>query len=350
MDQQIDTITKEVMLLEAVFKSSLDAKLLIAKSNKIIKANPAAEKIFGKVNHDSIVGESIYQLVSRSSWKRIQTINNKLKKVDSIHQEIKLKIGREILYFDLIASANVIDNINLFIFRDITERVREREARQQFIAVAGHEIKTPLAVIMAYTELLKRKFKNEKVAEKYLNKIIEKNKVLTDYVEAIVDESKIGTGKFDYNDEIVDFDQLVYAVTRELSNVYNNYNIVTRGKTQTQIKVDKQRIIQVIQNMIVNAVKYSPKKTRVRIIIKKLPKRIYLAVQDQGKGVRLSEQAHIFKAFYRSKSLNKINRPGLGLGLFIANTIIRHYGGKMGVHSKIGKGATFYFELPLTSH
>lgn len=335
----------ELELMASVFESSIDSKLIVNNKGKIYRANRAAEKIFLKPGDKDLQGRNMFGLVSGGSRVRLRDFFSKLKKDVQLHEEVELKVQNEMKVFDINANAFIADHMHLLIFRDVTQKVREMETRSQFIAVAGHELKTPLAVISAYTDLLLRKSKDNPTSLKYLKKIAEKNKVLTNYIESILDEIRIGTGKFTYDDKEYKFESIVRSAVEEIAKAYPEFEINLIGKSEGSIFADKERISQVVRNFLVNAIKHSQKTKPIEVEMKTEGWYLALYVTDHGPGIALKDQSSIFKAFYRKKESRQSQKGGLGLGLYISKQIIKKYNGEIGVTSRRGKGATFYFKV-----
>jgi signal transduction histidine kinase len=118
---------------------------------------------------------------------------------------------------------------------------------------------------------------------------------------------------------------------------------------RTKIFADKERIGQVLVNLITNAIKYSPNANKVIITSKKTKEEILIGVQDFGMGIPKEQQTLVFERFFRSQGKKEKKIEGLGLGLYIAYEIVKEHQGKMWVESVVGKGSTFYFTLPLSN-
>ena len=147
-----------------------------------------------------------------------------------------------------------------------------------------------------------------------------------------------------FNEAFFVFDELVKDVVEQIQRTTNKHTIERQGSTQKSIYGDKDRIEQVISNLLTNAIKYSPRADR--IIVKSIyaQGQVTLYVQDFGEGIPKERQEQIFERFYRVSGNETI--PGIGLGLYIAAEIIRRQGGTIGVESEQGEGSTFYFSLP----
>lgn len=350
LHNSIDSVSETVRILELIFEKSVYAEIIMNSSTKIYAINSVGRKTFGLENNDKIRSKFLNKYLNKNSVTRLKVLLNELSSQKSLMRTIKLEINKKTYYFDVTATANVYNDFHFFTFQDVTKRVLEIESRNQFIAIAGHEIKTPLAVSIAYSDLLKRRYKDDKVAVKYIEKIQSKNKLLQSYIEAIVDEIRIGTGRMYFEDKNYDLEKIAKDTVSELRKMYPKRDIkLVSDSRKKEVLVDKAKISQVIQNLVSNAIKHSSVKKPVIISLKNSKHGVVVSVRDFGKGIRIKEQQSIFKAFYRSHYSDR-HGPGLGLGLYISSKIVDRYGSKLNVHSRRGKGATFYFELPLNSY
>jgi two-component system sensor histidine kinase VicK len=232
---------------------------------------------------------------------------------------------------------------------DITERKQEELRKNEFFAVASHELKTPLTAIKAYAQLLTNT--NEKTNDVFLKNGLSKmeNQVnkMTKLIGDFLNLSKIETNKLELNKEVFIINDLVSEIAADMQMVSLNHKIVVEKCTMVKVKADGEKISQVIANFLTNAVKYSPADKNITITVDQENGHAKVSVSDKGPGIRQEEQDKIFERFYRSKFNNNTSIPGFGIGLYISAEIIRRHNGKIGVSSNEGEGATFYFTLPL---
>lgn len=337
----------ETDLLAAVFESSLDAKIIFSSKGKIYRANKAAQNLLSGPDGGSLDGRNIFDTFRGKSVTHLRSLLVKLKDTLAVHEELELRIGSESKTFDVTGYAFIVDQLHLIILRDITEKARDKKAREQFIAIAGHELKTPLTVISVYTDLLKRKYKDDALMQVYLTKISGKSKVLADYIESILDEIRIGAGKLSYEDKPNNFNSIILETVSEIGKAFPKAQLEVKCGEDIEINVDRERVSQVIRNFLVNAIRHSPKNREIIIRSKVNEELIYLSVKDQGCGISKKEQPLLFQAFHRGPNSKKIQGGGLGLGLYISKQIVKRYGGTIGVESKLGHGAKFFFVLPV---
>ena len=231
---------------------------------------------------------------------------------------------------------------------DITERKQEEILKNDFLAVASHELKTPITSIKAYTQLLAKTY--EKTDNEFLKSALVKmeNQInkMTKLVSDFLNISKIESGKFQLNIESFDLTKLVIEVAGDIQLVSVNHNIIVKETEPVYISADRERIAQVITNYLNNAVKYSPGNKQISVKIQKAESYVTVSVTDKGIGIRPDEHRKIFERFYRAESNTNTAFSGFGIGLYICAEIIRRHGGHTGVKSEEGKGSVFYFTLP----
>jgi PAS domain S-box-containing protein len=248
---------------------------------------------------------------------------------------------------------------------DITERVELEERKDAFIALASHELKTPITSLKIFTQLLKKRLERAGEGEREMvtqfARMDAQLDKLTGLVRSLLDVSKIQAGKLDYSMEKVAVDDTVAEVVEEMRSISGGHTIELDAQARVEIEADRDRIRQVLTNLIMNATKFSPKTDRVvvRSRLDEKRKRVTISVQDFGIGIPRSEQEKIFDRFFQANQVNGTSSeegeiapqtdtyPGLGLGLYICSEIVARHGGRIWVESEIGQGSTFYFTLPL---
>lgn len=234
----------------------------------------------------------------------------------------------------------------------ISEARREMDRQKdEFIGFASHELKNPLASILIYAQLLQKLAErkgSEKVAS-FAAIIEEQTKNATKLIHELLDLTRIETGKLSFQYEIVSIFDLVRKIVIEQRMIYSQRKIIFRGRTRKKIRGDVLRLEQVIVNLLINALKYSPENRSVIVSIKNKKGSVLLSVQDFGKGIAKENVAKVFSEYFREKSVSQGPVLGLGLGLFICMEIIKKHKGKIWVESIEGKGSTFYMLLPTIS-
>ncbi len=230
---------------------------------------------------------------------------------------------------------------------DITERQELERRRDEFIGIASHELKTPLTTIKGYNQLLERRIKEsgDEKANLYLTKANVYINRLNSLIVDLLDVSRIQAGKLDFNIGEFDFDELVNDAVESIQPTTSHIIEIT-GQTTTRMTGDRNRLEQVITNLLTNAVKYSPQAKEVKVKLRRDGPNVELAVEDFGIGIAREKQPKIFDRFYRVETSAK-NFSGLGIGLYISSEIIKRHNGELRVVSEEGQGSTFTFTLPV---
>lgn len=232
---------------------------------------------------------------------------------------------------------------------DIDEQKKQEEKKDEFISIASHELKTPLTSLKAYTQLVESVIKEEQPDIKKLQSYILKTgnyiEKLNSLVSDLLDVSKIQSGKLTFTMEEVNFDEMVIESLEMLQHT-NHHSLLLKGSTGCRIKGDKARLEQVVENLISNAVKYSPKADKVDIQLGIENNCVKFSVTDYGIGIPPDKLDNIFNRFYRVEGMAH-KFQGLGIGLFISSEIIKRHRGKIWAESIAGKGSTFHFTIPV---
>lgn len=232
---------------------------------------------------------------------------------------------------------------------DITENKLDEIRKNDFIAMASHELKTPLTSLKAYIQLLMMKAR--KRGDEFLLESLQKseNQVnkMTSLIYGFLDLSKIEGGKLKLNLSRFDINTVIEEVITESSPIAPNHTIsFDKGKSLI-VKADAEKISQVLVNFISNAVKYSPKHSTIKVAAIKQGTLVKVVVSDEGIGVDAEHQQHIFERFYRVDNPETKGFSGFGIGLYLSAEIIKLHKGVIGIESEENKGSAFYFILPL---
>lgn len=234
---------------------------------------------------------------------------------------------------------------------DIQEMKEMDQQKDYFISLASHELKTPITSIKAYTQILLSKYSNGEDAflVKSLNTVDKQVLKLTKLISDLLDLSKIKSGSLTLHKEQFRINDLIHEVTGEIKHINPDYKIIFSEKANTVLFADRERIGQVLTNLLTNAIKYSPAANEIEVASTMSDNTLTIAVKDFGIGINKRDQEKIFERFYRVEGKNEKTFPGFGIGLFIAMEIIQRHNGNIGVRSEPNKGSEFYFSLPVDS-
>lgn len=246
--------------------------------------------------------------------------------------------------------ALTLENTRLYgeIKKDNNEKIQADKQKDEFISIASHELKTPVTSLKGYAEILQIIFEEQKnpVASDMLSKMNKQIDKLTLLITDMLDITKIDNGQIVFNYSEFDFNELVKEIAGEMQNTTKTHKISLQLDKEIKIKADRNRISQVIINLISNAIKYSPGKDTVIITVKNVDERsVKLCVRDFGIGIPREQQSKIFSRFYRVTGGSKYTFPGVGLGLYISSEIIKRHSGTIFFKSEEGTGSTFCFQL-----
>jgi PAS domain S-box-containing protein len=230
--------------------------------------------------------------------------------------------------------------------RDITALKEAERKKDEFIGAASHELKTPLTSLKAYIQLMESTLKEGDISKAaiYLHKTTGYVDRLNKLIEELLDISRIQGGKLQLNITKFDLDELINEAIDAVQNIVD-HKITKRGGVTRLVSADRQRIEQVLVNLLTNAAKYSPKGEKIDVAVKEDQNSVTISIRDFGIGIPSEKQGKIFERFYRAEE-DQVKFQGLGLGLYISSEIINSHKGKIWVESEEGKGSTFYVMLP----
>ncbi len=234
--------------------------------------------------------------------------------------------------------------------QEIEKLKRLETFRKEFLADISHELKTPIFSAQGFINTLQDgAIDDEKVRDRFLAKAAKSLDELDSLVHDLLSISQLETGEFVLNLEDFDIEKLTkeifeqLEVTAKLKNV--NLDTLNKSEKQVIVNADRQRIEQVLKNLIVNAINYGYENGEVVVSFKPAKDMIEIAVVDNGPGIPLEHQANIFRRFYRIDKSRSKEMGGTGLGLSIVKHIVEAHQSKIVLSSKIGKGTSFSFKL-----
>jgi PAS domain S-box-containing protein len=242
------------------------------------------------------------------------------------------------------------------IAHDITERRKMEQRKDDFIALAGHELKTPITSLKAHAQLLRRRLEQSNDSEiaqytvRQLVRMDEQLGKLNELVDGLLDVSRMEAGKLDYAMREVAVDELLAETVEDLQRLSDRHTIILEDLDQVvgvKVHADRDRVGQVLTNLIMNAIKYSPNGDKVIVSSKHDESQVTVSVQDFGLGIAESDQEKIFERFVQVGGPRAQRQLGLGLGLYICSEIIKRHNGRIWVESQLDNGSTFHFTLPL---
>lgn len=243
----------------------------------------------------------------------------------------------------------------LLAIEDVTKVRNIETQKDEFASIIMHELKTPVSTISGYLQLLQAHLskRGDKKLLGYADSMEEQVVRLISLINGLLNSSKIRAVGFDYQDGIFDINELITETIEDVQKTCKTHDITQEGKVVGYVKGDRERIAQVLINLLINAIRYSPNANKVVVRTSIKNNKVTVSVEDFGIGISRVNQKKVFERFFRlngsneqSSSSNKETFYGLGLGLDISSQIVSHHKGKMWVESTEGKGSLFNFSLP----
>ena len=307
--------------------------------------NRSAELMTGR-RRDDVLGRPATEVFE--SWKALDA-EIAVSEGASAARPVTLPVdldGRELwLSFVAVRSYNGV----VYAFRDLTVERRLEEAKSDFIATVSHELRTPMTAVLGAAKTLLRDDIQlpEERRRQLLAMIGAQGTRLAQITEEVLLASRLDRGDIPIHREPVDLAELVRSAVEAMSErLPESVSLNAATANGAGVVGDRDRIEQVLVNLIDNAVKYSPDGGSVTVSTGPSEIGVRVEVVDEGIGIPLSEQGSVFEQFYRADPHQRAGPGGTGLGLYISRELVRRMGGTIGVRSRPGKGSTFFFELP----
>jgi PAS domain S-box-containing protein len=226
--------------------------------------------------------------------------------------------------------------------------------KDEFLSIASHELRTPVTSIKGYTQLAKTLInENDLVTSReYLDVALDQIDRMSRLILELLDVSRIETGRLEIRRERIEWMPFVRRIVARHHTAVNDRQFhleVPEGSDGSmEVSGDRDRLEQVLGNLLENAVKYSPDGSEVSVRVREEADRVVTAIADRGIGIPTDELSQVFERFHRGRQVSSTNYGGLGLGLYISKQIVERHGGTIWVESREGQGTTFFFSLPAT--
>ena len=241
------------------------------------------------------------------------------------------------------------------VLTDVTEQQKIERERRNFVSNVSHELRTPLTSIKSYTEaLVDGAWENKEIAPGFLNVIETETDRMMRMITDLLNLSRMDQNRFGLEKEFINMNELVLHIVNRFEMVLQsepyrdkNYRILTDiTQRDLWVELDQDKITQVLDNIINNAIKYSPDGGRIIVRLMETHTDIIVSVSDEGLGISRKDIPHLFDRFYRVDKARSRAMGGSGLGLAIAQEVVQLHGGKIWVNSIENKGSTFFVSLP----
>jgi two-component system sensor histidine kinase ResE len=345
----IAELNQEKNKIESILVSMNEGVIAINQDKEIILTNPQAEILlnFSQQNSGSDLNEVI------ENKELLDIFNSALNKQEVAISEFTFDYFQKPVRV-LVHVAPIFANDELLgvvgVMQDISERWELEQLQKEFVSNVSHELKTPLTSIQGFVKAIRDKvFKDEESEEEYLNIILGEVKRLTRLVNDLLDLSQIESGQIAMNIGEYNLKEIIQQTILNLQPQIDkrNLNIITEAPdNDLNIFADRDRIEQVLLNLLNNAISFSSDKEEVKIKVEDIGEKVKVSIEDNGPGIPEEELKYIWNRFHKVDKSRTRNESGTGLGLSIVKKIIEQHQGRVTVESEVGKGSKFSFILP----
>ncbi len=339
--------------IEAILTSVADGLIFTDMDNRIILLSASAEAILERKLTEVFLQPMAEVVTDQSLREQISATQETAKKETVMELELPAR-DQEPARFVQAKSSQVrgADGSMSGVITLLHDISRERELdriKSEFISTAAHELRTPLTSVRGYAQyLLSEKGLAAEQQTEYLSIINEKTMVLEKIIDDLLDLSRVESGQVIHVEKgWYDLGPLLADLVGQYQKEYTCHRFETiLPESPLELSVDKGKIVQVLENLLTNAVKFSPQGSLIQVLCGMSAGEVQISVRDEGVGMTDEQVERVFDKFYRVDS-SLVAKEGLGLGMAICKSIIEAHGGKIGVETQLDKGTTVIFNLPL---
>ena len=348
-----ETTESERQRLDSVLKHMTDGVVATDRRGKIIIINSRAMDLLS-IAQEKAIGQSIMKVLKLGEQF---TFRQLLETQDELILNIATEDQDAILRgeFSVIQRESGFISGLVCVLSDITEQEKVEEERRSFVSNVSHELRTPLTSVKSYTEsLIEGAWEDEELAPEFLKVIATETDRMIRMISDLLNLSRMDQGKQELNLEFVSINELVAHILNRFEMVLNSEQYrdkgysIQRDFTQRKlwVEIDQDKFTQVIDNIMNNAIKYSPDGGTITCRLMETHNSVVISITDEGLGIPRKDINHIFDRFYRVDKARARSMGGTGLGLAISKEVVHLHGGKIWVSSVENKGSTFFISLP----
>ncbi|MFA5431319.1 MAG: ATP-binding protein [Candidatus Paceibacterota bacterium] len=332
-----------------------DGILLLNSRNEIEIISPLVVDFFRKTKEE-IVGKNIIDLFNNEELKQFQEllIDVKKRKIKAVsEQEISIGKRMDIEVSTVFLEEGAEEGGVLIVLHDVTRDKLVERMKTEFVSIAAHQLRTPLSAIKWTLRMVldgdTGKLNSEQ--KDLLEKTYVSNERMISLINDLLNVSRIEEGRFLYRQELANLENVVLTIidnSQELLKMKKMKLIFDKPKELLpQVSIDKEKMGLAIQNLLENAVKYTPEGGKITITLVKIDNNIIFKIKDTGVGIPSDQHERIFTKFFRGENVIRMETEGSGLGLYTTRNIIDAHKGKISFDSKEGEGTTFTFNIPI---
>jgi two-component system phosphate regulon sensor histidine kinase PhoR len=346
LKKKVAVISEERSKLATALANMTDGVIMTDIEGNILLANRAAENLFG-FTQEKIIGRPMIEAVR--DYEIDEVLKSCLNTAKEQTNQFDSLTARRFLRTVAIPITNGGLKGVLVLFQDLTELRNLQTMRREFIGNISHELRTPLSVIKVIIETLESgAIADQKTARDFLTRVDDEVDRLTQMVTELTELSRIESGRAELRKEPLNLNSLIEGVIARFNPQADRQGVTLSSELPPDlppVTADKERIGQVLTNLVHNAIKFTPSGGRATISAKQEKDSIVVQVADTGIGISREDLPRVFERFYKADKAR--TSEGTGLGLAIAKHIVQAHGGSIWAQSEEGKGSTFSFSLPL---
>lgn len=348
LKRTVNEVNSEKNKVETILQNMTDGILAFNLSGKLIHINPEAKRLIGRTFYDDLQFDTFFKEIGADiSMGNIIYIN------DDKKTEREAVIGGRVIRFTF-APFNLENKISgiIVVVHDITNQQKLENARREFVANVSHELRTPLTTVKSYAEtLMDMDIDDKETQNRFLDTIAGEADRMTRIVKDLLTLSRLDEGQYQLKPfERVNLSQLVSEIVEKMFFAAKEKHqdiTLSAKKTPVYVMTDRDKLEQVIINIISNAVKYTPENGKIEVSCEKIYKDAYIKVRDNGIGIPAENLPRIFERFYRVDNARSRETGGTGLGLAIAKQIMTQLGGDISINSTYGEGTEVIISVPV---
>lgn len=352
IEETQDAMESERNRLNSVLSHMSDGVVATDRRGKVITINDMALSLLG-ISKEAAIGQNILNLLDIEKDYTLRKILESTEELLIERNESNYGDNKIIrVEFSMIRRESGFISGLVAVIHDVTEQEQNERDRREFVSNVSHELRTPLTSMRSYIETLSEgAWQDQEMAPRFLKITLDETDRMIRMINDLLDLSRMDNDNLKLNIEMVNFNELVNFVLDRfdviIANSEKKYRIV-REFTQRPlfVEVDTDRMIQVIDNIMNNAIKYSPDGGKITVRLMETHNNVILSITDQGLGIPKKDISRIFERFYRVDKARARKQGGTGLGLAISKEVVKALGGTIWATSIENYGSTFYISLP----
>ena len=357
IEEEQDVTETERRKLATIIESMMDGIITTDNNGRIILINTSAEDMLGGRNDEIFIGKDVLKILNITEYESIEEIleaeDSLLVNASKSDEELLLraeisKIEKEDKE-DLTQMSTELEGYIIVLY-DVTDQERQEKERREFVSTVSHELRTPLTTMNSYIEALEEGVLEDKeLAPQFIDTIHKETTRMIRMVNELMQLGKMDIKEEHYEKEFIDINKMLEQITDRFALTHPEKNFIKYiPKSPIFVEGDQDKLTQVFDNIVNNAIKYSPngKNITVRVRQNYHHNRVSISIKDEGVGIPLVHIDKIFNRFYRVDKSRQRSMGGTGLGLALAKTIVEAHKGRIWAQSREGYGSIIFVTLP----